>query len=97
MMEFLWDPAKDRLNRAKHGIDFRTASLVWDDPYHRIVFDRVESGEERWWAVGRAASIVIVVVVHAYPAADDDHTVRIIGARKATPRERRRYEQEAHG
>jgi uncharacterized DUF497 family protein len=37
---------------------------------------------------------VILVVVHAHPDPDDEFLVRIIGARKATAHERRRYEQE---
>jgi uncharacterized DUF497 family protein len=37
----------------------------------------------------------LLVVVHAYPDADDEERVRIIGARKATRQERTRYEQEA--
>jgi uncharacterized DUF497 family protein len=38
--------------------------------------------------------VVILIVVHAYPDAEDEGWVRIIGARKATAHERRRYEQE---
>jgi uncharacterized DUF497 family protein len=34
------------------------------------------------------------VVVHTYPDPDDDEHVRIIGARKATSHERKRYEAE---
>nr|WP_231712219.1 hypothetical protein [Vineibacter terrae] len=36
----------------------------------------------------------MLVVVHTYPDPDDEARVRIIGARKATSHERRRYEQE---
>ena len=95
MVKFSWNPSKARSNIEKHGISFETARLVWEDPFHRIIFDRVEAGEERWWAIGTIGPIQIVVVVHTYPEPDDDTHVRIIGARKATPGERKRHESEA--
>lgn len=93
-MRWTWDPDKARANLAKHGVGFDLAQRVWDDPLHVIVPDRVEDGEERWHAIGMVGDVAILVVVHVYRG-DDGGTIRIIGARKATPRERRRYEQEA--
>jgi uncharacterized DUF497 family protein len=93
-MRFEWDRAKAERNRAKHGVSFDLACLVWDDPRHLLLPDRVVDGEERWHAIGMVGGVAILVVVHAYP--DDDETrVRLISARKATPHERRRYEAEA--
>lgn len=91
-MEFIWDEAKAARNLQKHGVSFEVAELVWDDPSHLFVFDRIENGEDRWHAIGLVHGVVILVVVHAYPDPDDDQTVRIIGARKATNTERKRYE-----
>jgi uncharacterized DUF497 family protein len=31
-MEFEFDPRKSRRNKAKHGIDFNDAQILWDDP-----------------------------------------------------------------
>jgi len=31
-MEFEFDPKKSRLNQEKHGLDFREAQFLWDDP-----------------------------------------------------------------
>jgi len=31
-MRFGWDRAKNEINQKKHGIDFETAQLVFDDP-----------------------------------------------------------------
>jgi uncharacterized DUF497 family protein len=93
-MRWTWDPDKARTNLAKHGIGFDLARRVWDDPLHVIVPDRIENGEERWHAIGMVGDVAILVVVHAYRG-DDGGIIRIIGARKATPHERRRYEQEA--
>jgi uncharacterized protein len=39
-------------------------------------------------------AVMVVVVIHTYPGLEDDR-VRIISARKATPYERRSYENEA--
>jgi uncharacterized DUF497 family protein len=91
-VKFDWDGNKARVNLAKHGFSFELASRVWDDPLHVIVPDRIELGEMRWHAIGEIAPHLIVVVVHTYP--EDKETVRIIGARRATRAERKRYEQE---
>lgn len=93
-MRFDWDPAKAQRNLAKHGVSFELARRVWDDPLHVIVPDRIEGGEQRWHAIGLVGAVVVLLVVHSYPDPGDDERVRIIGARKATPAERRRYEQE---
>jgi uncharacterized DUF497 family protein len=93
-MHFEWDPDKARTNLAKHGVAFEDAEFVWEDPLCQILFDRVEGGEERWWAVGAVGPTAVLVVVHIYPDANDETRVRIVSARKATRRERRRYEQE---
>lgn len=91
-MRFEWNKAKARSNLAKHGVSFELARRVWDDPLHVILPDRVEDGEQRWHAIGVVGSLTILVVVHVYPDESDETTVRIIGARKATRCERRRYE-----
>jgi hypothetical protein len=32
MLRFEWDPAKARINRAKHQVRFEDAMLVFEDP-----------------------------------------------------------------
>ncbi|SCX32648.1 hypothetical protein DSM25558_5502 [Agrobacterium sp. DSM 25558] len=93
-MQFEWDDAKAQKNRVKHHVSFELAREVWSDPLHVIVPDRFEDGEQRWHALGMVGAVAILVVVHSYPAGEDDAVVRIIGARKATSHERRRYEQQ---
>ena len=93
-MRFEWNPEKARSNLAKHGVAFNLAEKVWDDPLRVILPDRFEAGEQRWHAVGMVGPVAILVVVHAYPDAENESRVRIIGARKATAHERRRYEQD---
>jgi uncharacterized DUF497 family protein len=72
----------------------RVAQKVFDDPLYVIVPDRFEDGEQRWHAIGIVEAVVVLLVVHTYPEYEDEERVRIVGARKATPHERRRYEQE---
>ncbi|SEC89347.1 hypothetical protein SAMN05519104_2305 [Rhizobiales bacterium GAS188] len=93
-MRFEWDPEKARRNLAKHGVAFDVAENVWDDALHIIVPDRFEDGEQRWHAIGMVGPVAILLVVHTYPDSEDGNRVRIIGARKATAHERRRYEHE---
>ena len=91
-MEFTWDEAKAKANLAKDGVSFELATLIWDDPLHVVIPDRIEAGEERWHAIGLAGPVVVLVAVHTYPVGEG--RVRIIGARKATRHERHRYEHE---
>ena len=91
-MEFEWDDDKAAANERKHGVSFEVAEKVWADPAHLILFDRHEHGEERWHAIGLVRGVVILTVIHAYPRGDNDGPVRVIGARAATPAERKRYE-----
>lgn len=91
-MEFEWDPEKADLNRAKHGVSFEVAKLVFDDPLHRSLVHEVHS-EERWTTMGVVGGLVLLVVVHTVHERDGEETIRIISARKATSRERNNYEQ----
>jgi uncharacterized DUF497 family protein len=93
-LRFEWDPEKAKRNLAKHGVAFDLAQKVFDDPLHLVVPDRFEDNEQRWHAIGMVGVQVILLVVHTYPALEGEDRVRIVGARKATPHERRRYEQE---
>jgi len=95
MVTFEFDPAKAAANVAKHGVSFELAQTVWEDPLHLIVPDRVADGERRYHAIGLVGHVVLLVVVHMYPGGEDEDRVRIIGARRATRHERRRYEDEA--
>ncbi len=94
MTAFEFDPDKAASNLAKHGVSFELAMAVWDDPLHVILPDRIVDGERRYHAIGMVGHVTVLVVVHMYPGAEDEDRVRIIGARRATPYERRRYEED---
>lgn len=92
-MHFIWDDAKNRLNKAKHCVSFEIASLIFADPLHISVLDRIESGEERWQTLGMAGGVVVLLVAHTFMEEGGEEVVRIISARKATRKERQRYEE----
>ena len=95
---FEWDPAKNLSNQRKHGVSFEEAAQVFRDPLFLSWKDRIEDGEERWQACGQVEGLTILIVAHTTWEEIDDGTVmdviRIISARRAEPKERRRYEAE---
>lgn len=91
-MKFAWDPTKAAGNLSKHGVDFREAATVFDDPLSMTFPDTDHSvGEQRYVIIGISARNRILVVAHS----DNGEVVRIISARPATRRERRFYEENA--
>jgi uncharacterized DUF497 family protein len=88
-MEWTWDDRKARANLAKHGVLFETAVLVFDDPY-RISSPDSHADDDRWRTVG-VVGLSTLFVVHT--VIESDGSGRIISARRATPRERRHYEE----
>ena len=93
MIRFEWHEAKNRSNNKKHGIDFETAQLVFDDPHCISFVERVSDGEQRRHAIGSVENIVVIVVVHTYREEASDEVIRIISARRATRHERNLYAQ----
>jgi uncharacterized protein len=55
--------------------------------------DPIEEREERWVTIGLVQGIILVVVAHTWGEKDGKEEIRIISARKATPRERTSYEE----
>ena len=93
MSGFEWDPEKARSNLAKHGIAFDEAKRVWDDPGLVVYDGGVIDGEQRWRAIGAFGLVTVLFVVFVYRGPLDEERVRIISARRATPRERKDYAQ----
>ncbi|MGK7947785.1 MAG: BrnT family toxin [Xenococcaceae cyanobacterium] len=89
-MRFEWDNNKAESNILKHGITFKEAVTVFADPYLLFTEDSKNSlREEREWAIGESEKGSILVVIFTMR----DEKIRIISARKATKRERKRYEE----
>ena len=62
MPQFEWDPDKEAQNARKHGIDFTTASRIWDAPVLAQIDNRREYGEIRFQAFGAIDNRVVTVV-----------------------------------
>ena len=93
-MIFEWDFKKNAENIKKHGISFEQAQEVFLDPLQLSVLDeRFSHFEERWVTMGATDNGEVVVVAHLYFVEEPEEKIRIISARRATPRERRQYEK----
>ena len=88
-MRFEWDDDKQAENLRKHGIDLADAEAVFQHPCLTWLDTREDYGEERWCSLGMLQGRVVVLVYTERPP----DIVRVISLRKATRRERTRYEQ----
>lgn len=85
-LKFEWDEDKERANIKKHGISFSTAALVFNDEQRVEYYDADHSGEEdRFATIGLVGDIITVVYTIRKPV------YRIISARPATQKEKKRY------
>jgi uncharacterized DUF497 family protein len=87
-IEFEWDEKKNAGNIQKHGISFEEAAIIFFDPLHSEIYDRLHSSlfEDRWKAFGLAGPVLVMV---SY--AERNGRIRIISARKATSGEKEAY------
>jgi uncharacterized DUF497 family protein len=97
-IRFEWDWAKNVSNQEKHGVSFEEASQVFLDPLHISVNERLEDGEQQWQTFGVSGGLLLLMVAHIVSESCQDGAqvavIRIITARRATRKERRRYEDE---
>jgi len=56
--------------------------------------DRIENGEERLQTLGMVGNVVLLLVAHTSAEQENEEVVRIISARKATRKERQKYEKD---
>ena len=86
----VWDEAKRESNLRKHGLDFRDAHLVYDNP-EKCTYASSRAGEPRLmdlaFAVVRGRLLALV-----YSKRGDD--IRVISFRPASREERKQYEQD---
>lgn len=91
-MKFAWDDSKALANEAKHGVSFEEAKTVFTNPLAVIFDDEAHSGDEvREIIVGHSKQHRLLIVSFT----ERPQTIRIISARKATPTERKEYEDNA--
>src|SRR6202035_289058 len=62
MSDFEWDPTKDRINQAKHGVGFELAQHAFLDPWRVIAEDLGHSDhEQRYYCFGRIDDGIMTV------------------------------------
>jgi hypothetical protein len=83
----VFDPAKDAVNRLKHGVSLSLAEVLFAGPYVSVVDDRFDYGEIRKVAFGLINGRLFACVY-----ADRHEERRVISLRKANKREVVRHE-----
>ena len=87
-MNVEFDPAKDDINQAKHGVSLSAATgFDWDTALERED-DRFDYGEIRFVAIGLIETRLYVMV---FTEVADDEAVRVISLRRAEKHETRFY------
>lgn len=90
-MNFEWDVEKADANLKKHGVSFDEAKTVFRDPMYLIFADPDHSiSEKRFLIIGISESDQLLFVSYT----ERKSATRIISARRATRRERKKYEEE---
>ncbi|MDQ6968062.1 MAG: BrnT family toxin [Mariprofundaceae bacterium] len=91
---FEWDPVKAACNLKKHGVSFEEAVEIFIDPLQLSILDDANEGEERWVTLGSTKADKLRLVVHTFMVCHDQQiTIRIISARRATRYEQKQYKE----
>jgi uncharacterized protein len=89
-MNIIWDKKKNLENIKKHKVSFEEAETVFYDPNGKLIDDPDHSDDEdRFIILGLSKMLRLLVVCHCYR--ENDETIRIITARKATKKEAKYY------
>ena len=90
MVQFKWDPQKERANLREHGISFSEAASGLEDDFGITREDSAGLEEQRFVTLGMSDKGNLLVVVHAFREPD---TIRVISAWKANKRQKGTYEE----
>ncbi|MDR0221736.1 MAG: BrnT family toxin [Lachnospiraceae bacterium] len=87
-----WNEYKAEINQKKHGVTFEEAATAFRDVNAQLYRDDEHStDEDHFILLGYSVISRLLMVCHCYR--DNDSTIRIISARKATRQERQKYEE----
>ncbi|MCX5721487.1 MAG: BrnT family toxin [Nitrospirae bacterium] len=90
-MIYEWDSKKAQANRRKHGVSFEEAASVFQDTVALTFDDPDHSDRElREITIGLSARGRVLFLSHCARG----NGIRIISARRATPKERRQYAED---
>jgi uncharacterized DUF497 family protein len=84
-MQFEWDPKKSQINTKKHGIDFKAAKALWNDP-DRVVIRAPYPLENRYILIGQLEDKIWTAIYTIRSSA-----FRIISVRRARKKEEDLY------
>ena len=88
---FEWDEDKARENLKKYRVSFDEAKTIFLDPFSITIPDPDHSmTEQRFVDIGTSVNGRLLITVYT----ERGTNIRLISCRKATPSERRKYEQE---
>ncbi len=89
-LRFEWDEKKGSANERKHGVSFTEGQTVFADENGLSTEDPDHSDtEDRFILLGLSVKLRLLVVSHTYR--EDDLTIRVISARRATRSEEEHY------
>jgi len=88
---FEWDDDKERGNIEKHGFGFELAAEAFFDTKLLYLDSFFIEGEERIHLLGEIRGVHLLFVAHAERSQDNETSIRIISARRATANERAKY------
>jgi Uncharacterized protein conserved in bacteria len=88
--QFTWDDKKASANIKKHGVSFEEAQTVFSNPRAVIFDDEAHSIDEKREIIIGPSARGRLLLVYLTERVDG---IRIISARRATPKERRDYEE----
>ena len=89
-LKFEWDEAKAKSNLEDHEISFEEGVTIFHDLFVATMLDPDHSDDEqRFIAIGLSAKGRLLIIMYT----ERGDRTRIISCRKATPRERRAYEE----
>lgn len=87
-MRFEWDPRKAASNKRKHGISFEEAAECFKDPLALFLTEPAYPDRAILIGTSKRLRVIVTIYIERSPA-----VIRIVSARKATPHERRHYEE----
>jgi uncharacterized DUF497 family protein len=92
---FNWDERKAQSNRRKHGVSFEEAATAFLDPDGLDGEDSEHSGiETRRLRLAKSSLGNLLLIAYTIRSRNDEEITRIISARRASRKERKKYEAE---
>lgn len=87
-MKFEWDENKNKKNIERHGIDFKDAYLIFENPLLIKIDTRKEYGEKRLIGLGLLFEVAVIIIF-----TKRINNIRIISIRRANKNERKIYQE----